>query len=97
MSAGELPAEFALIARHFAPLAGPGTDNLKDDVALLTPPQGRVSISLRRATWSSAFNGPITLASSDTSLPSVSPKPPGSRKSRCMSMITSAQVCGSNL
>ena len=28
--------------------------------------------------------------SSDTSLPSVSPKPPGSRKSRCMSMMTSA-------
>lgn len=36
-----LPAEFALIARHFAPLAGAGTDNLKDDVALLTPPPGR--------------------------------------------------------
>jgi len=36
-----LPAEFALIGRHFAPLAGPGTDNLKDDVALLTPPPGR--------------------------------------------------------
>lgn len=36
-----LPAEFALIARHFAPLAGAGADNLKDDVALLTPPPGR--------------------------------------------------------
>jgi len=37
----ELPAEFSLIARHFAPLAGPGTDGLRDDVALLTPPPGR--------------------------------------------------------
>ena len=31
-----------------------------------------------------------------TSLPSVSPNPPGSTKSRCMSMITSAVVAGSN-
>lgn len=37
----QLPAEFALIARHFAPLAGPGTDGLRDDVAVLTPPSGR--------------------------------------------------------
>lgn len=37
----KLPPEFDLIARHFAPLAGPGADNLKDDVALLTPPPGR--------------------------------------------------------
>jgi hypothetical protein len=29
-------------------------------------------------------------------LPSISPKPPGSRKSRCMSMITSAQRAGEN-
>ena len=36
-----LPAEFSLIARHFAPLAGPGTDGLRDDVAVLTPPPGR--------------------------------------------------------
>ena len=33
--------------------------------------------------------------SSDTSLPSFSPKPPGSRKSRCMSMITIAVRFGS--
>ena len=32
-----------------------------------------------------------------TSLPSVSPNPPGSTKSRCMSMITSAVVAGSNV
>ncbi len=38
----------------------------------------------------------IVGASSETSFPSVSPKPPGSRKSRCMSMITSAVVDGSN-
>ena len=37
----QLPAEFSLIARHFAPLAGPGTDGLRDDVAILTPPPGR--------------------------------------------------------
>lgn len=37
----QLPAEFSLIARHFAPLAGPGTDGLRDDVAILTPPSGR--------------------------------------------------------
>ena len=36
-----LPAEFALIARHFRQLAGPGALNLQDDVALLTPPPGR--------------------------------------------------------
>ena len=37
----QLPAEFSLIARHFSPLAGPGTDGLRDDVAILTPPPGR--------------------------------------------------------
>jgi thiamine-monophosphate kinase len=37
----QLPAEFALIARHFAPLAGAGTYGLRDDVAVLTPPAGR--------------------------------------------------------
>ncbi|HQT77059.1 MAG: thiamine-phosphate kinase [Rhodospirillales bacterium 20-64-7] len=37
----ELPAEFALIARHFRPLAGPGALDLRDDAALLTPPPGR--------------------------------------------------------
>ena len=36
-----LPAEFALIARHFRPLAGPGALDLTDDAALLTPPVGR--------------------------------------------------------
>ncbi len=33
--------EFDLIARHFAPLAGPGSLGLTDDAALLTPPPGR--------------------------------------------------------
>jgi thiamine-monophosphate kinase len=37
----ELPAEFALIARHFRPLAGPGALNLQDDAAVLAPPPGR--------------------------------------------------------
>jgi thiamine-monophosphate kinase len=36
-----LPAEFALIARHFRPLAGPAALDLGDDAALLTPPPGR--------------------------------------------------------
>jgi thiamine-monophosphate kinase len=36
-----LPAEFALIARHFRPLAGPGALDLRDDAALLSPPAGR--------------------------------------------------------
>ena len=36
-----LPAEFALIARHFRPLAGPGALDLGDDAALLVPPEGR--------------------------------------------------------
>ncbi len=36
-----VPAEFSLIARHFRPLAGPGSLDLKDDAALLTPPPGR--------------------------------------------------------
>ena len=43
-----------------------------------------------------AVIGAIALRSKDTSLPSASPKPPGSTKSRCMSMIISAQVWGSN-
>jgi thiamine-monophosphate kinase len=38
---GDLPAEFALIARHFRPLAGSGALDLRDDVAVLTPPAGR--------------------------------------------------------
>lgn len=37
----DLPAEFALIARHFRPLAGPGALGLADDAAVLTPPPGR--------------------------------------------------------
>lgn len=41
MSDAELPAEFALIARHFRPLAGPGGLGLGDDAALLAPPPGR--------------------------------------------------------
>lgn len=36
-----LPPEFALIARHFRPLAGEGALGLLDDAALLTPPAGR--------------------------------------------------------
>jgi thiamine-monophosphate kinase len=36
-----LPAEFALIARHFRQLAGPGALGLGDDAALLAPPPGR--------------------------------------------------------
>ena len=36
-----LPAEFALIARHFRPLAGPGAFDLRDDAAVLAPPPGR--------------------------------------------------------
>jgi thiamine-monophosphate kinase len=39
--AAELPAEFALIARHFRPLAGPGSLDLQDDAAILAPPVGR--------------------------------------------------------
>ena len=37
----EAPAEFGLIARCFAPLAGPGALGLLDDAALLVPPPGR--------------------------------------------------------
>jgi thiamine-monophosphate kinase len=37
----DLPAEFALIARHFAPLAGPGALGLADDAAVFAPPAGR--------------------------------------------------------
>ncbi len=36
-----LPSEFDLIARYFRPLAGPGSFDLRDDAALLTPPAGR--------------------------------------------------------
>jgi thiamine-monophosphate kinase len=37
----ELPPEFALIARHFRPLAGAGALELGDDAAVLAPPAGR--------------------------------------------------------
>jgi thiamine-monophosphate kinase len=36
-----LPPEFALIARHFRPLAGPGSLDLGDDAAVLAPPPNR--------------------------------------------------------
>lgn len=36
-----LPGEFALIARHFRPLAGPGALDLADDAAVFAPPSGR--------------------------------------------------------
>ena len=38
--ASDLPAEFALIERHFRPLAGPGAFGLQDDAAVLIPPPG---------------------------------------------------------
>jgi hypothetical protein len=50
-----------------------------------------------RAVASTFCSGGTTASSSDTSLPSVSPKPPGSTKSRCMSMITSAVLAGSKV
>src|SRR5246127_1929597 len=36
-----LPPEFALIAKYFRPLAGPGSLDLRDDAAVLAPPPGR--------------------------------------------------------
>jgi thiamine-monophosphate kinase len=36
-----LPAEFSMIARHLAPLAGDGALGLSDDAAIITPPPGR--------------------------------------------------------
>lgn len=36
----ERPGEAALIARYFAPLAGPGAEGLRDDAASLTPTPG---------------------------------------------------------
>src|SRR5262245_41581926 len=44
----------------------------------------------RRAAASSFLHGSTAALSSETSLPSAAPNPPGSRKSRCMSMMTSA-------
>lgn len=41
-AAGDPPAgEFALIAAHFRPLAGPGALDLTDDAAVFAPPPGR--------------------------------------------------------
>jgi thiamine-monophosphate kinase len=40
-STSDLPGEFALIARHFRPLAGPGAFSLTDDAAVFAPPSGR--------------------------------------------------------
>jgi thiamine-monophosphate kinase len=37
----DLPEEFARIARHFRPLAGPSALGLVDDAAVLVPPTGR--------------------------------------------------------
>src|ERR1700722_3637795 len=37
----DLPREFALIAKYFRPLAGPGSLDLSEDAALLAPPPGR--------------------------------------------------------
>ncbi len=37
----DLPREFALIARHFRPLAGAAALGLADDAAILAPPAGR--------------------------------------------------------
>ena len=36
-----LPPEFSRIARHFRPIAGPGSLDLTDDAAVFAPPQGR--------------------------------------------------------
>ena len=40
--------------------------------------------------------GSIVRRNCETSLPSISPKPPGSRKSRCMSMMSNAQWSGAS-
>src|SRR5262245_31659255 len=49
-----------------------------------------MSMPERRAAASTSAHGPTAALSSETSLPSAAPNPPGSRKSRCMSMMTSA-------
>lgn len=41
MTVSGLPREFAVIARHFRPLAGQGSLDLADDAAVLAPPPGR--------------------------------------------------------
>lgn len=40
MAEGGRPSEDELIARYFAPLAGPGADGMRDDAATLTPSPG---------------------------------------------------------
>ena len=54
------------------------------------------SMPVSRAADSTDAIGFTARASCDTSLPSVSPKPPGSMKSRCMSMIRSAVAAQSS-
>ena len=53
------------------------------------------SMRRSRARSSSARHGTMAALSSETSLPRLSPKPPGSMKSRCMSMMSSAVRSGS--
>lgn len=40
MAGPDRASEEGLIARYFAPLAGPGADGLRDDAATLTPTPG---------------------------------------------------------
>src|SRR5438046_1044669 len=53
-------------------------------------------ISRARTASSMRLHGAMTACKGVTSLPSASPNPPGSTKSRCMSMTSSAVVRGSN-
>ncbi len=48
------------------------------------------STPARRAAASTSAHGPTAALRRDTSLPSAAPKPPGSKKSRCISMMTRA-------
>src|SRR5271157_5164239 len=52
-------------------------------------------IPAARQACSTRAVGAMAERSRATSLPRAAPKPPGSRKSRCMSMITSAALAGS--
>ena len=54
------------------------------------------NIPFSRALASTRCVGSTAASSSDVSLPSFSPNPPGRTKSRCMSMMTSAVVFGLN-
>jgi hypothetical protein len=49
-----------------------------------------------RAAFSTFPHGTIALRTRETSFPKASPKPPGSTKSRCMSIMTNAVVCELN-